>query len=261
MINAYSIAGINRLSETEKRKIFLHLVPDDLFHRFSLPPDLIDDLGNNLLFIEGKPGSQSLELRMYHEAGFRDPILYCHMIDTLNGQIHVLLYIMNDPHSPRFDIDIMPDGTKTEFGTKSRNLEEELRAMESGLLPGQIRRGLNILSEAVDSFEKFIENLGQKMYFNEPLYYHNAIIFEKYGFNYQSGKKRMETINTRFLEDKEVISKLGSTPFRRKEAQQSIFYRTWAIHDGILGEKFDGYTMYKTLEKKATVNTAPGIDW
>lgn len=261
MMNAYSIAGVNNLSEKEKREIFLHLVPQELFDRFSLPPDLIDNQGNNLLLIEGAPGSQSLELRMFHETGYQDPILYCHMVDTLNGQIHVLLYIMNDPDSPRFNIDVLPDGTSTRFGTRFRNLDEELRAMNAGLLPGQIRRGLNILSQAVTSFEDFIENLGQNIYFNEPLYYHNAIIFERYGFNYQSGKRRMETIHTRFLEDDSVISQFGSTPFRKPEAQHSIFFRSWAIHDGILGESFNGVTMYKNIGRKGSINTAPGIHW
>ena len=260
-MKAYSISGVNNLSQKERREIFLHLVPQELFDRFSLPPNLVDGQGNNLLFIEGEQGGQSLELRMYHQVGFQDPILYCHMVDTLNGQIHVLLYIMNDPNSPRYNIDVLPDGTRTKFGTKTRNLEEELRAMEAGLLPGQIRSGLNILSQAVTSFENFIENLGQNIYFNEPLYYHNAIIFERYGFNYQSGKKKMENIHTRFLEDENVINKFGSTPFRKPEAQHSIFYRTWAIHDGILGESFDGVTMYKIIDKKGRISTAPGIHW
>jgi hypothetical protein len=258
---AHSIAGINLLSENVKREIFLHLVPSELFDKFSLPPNLIDENGNNLLIIEGRSGSQSLELKLYHRAGFQDPILYCHLVDTLNGQIHVLLYIMNDPFSTRYNIDVLPDGTKTEFGTRTRNLEAELQAMQVGLLPGQIRRGLNLLSEAVDSFEIFIQNLGQNMYFNEPLYYHNAIIFERYGFNYQSGKKRMENIHARFMEDDSVLSQLGSSPFRRPEARHSIFFRSWAIHDGILGEHFDGVTMYKVLGRKGAIDTAPGIYW
>lgn len=261
MVDAHSIAGINNLPDAEKREIFLHLVPQELLDRFSLAPDLMDDQGNNLFWIHGKPGSGSLELKIYHQAGFKDPILYCHMVDTLNAQIHVLLYIMNDPFSNRYNTDVLPDGTPTEFGTRIRNIDAELQAMQAGLLPGQIRRGLSILSQAVVSFESFVQKLGHTRYFNEPLYYHNAIIFERYGFNYQVGKKRMETIHTRFLEDEEIISQFGTTPFRRPEAQHSIFFRSWAIHDGILGEHFDGVTMYKVIGQKGAVNTATGINW
>lgn len=260
-MDAYSIAGINNLPDQQQRDIFIPLVPKDIFERFSLPPDLIDEHGNNLLEIIGKPGGQSLELRMYHQAGFPDPILYSHLTDTLIGQVHVLMYVMNDPFSPRFDIDRMPDGTKTAFGTRTRNLEAELAAMQAGLLPGQIRKGLNILSEAVMSFEIFVQNLGHTMYFNEPLYYHNAIIFERYGFSYQRGRRKMEAIHNRFQEDETLIAQLGTTPFRRPEARTSIFYRTWAIHDGILGEKFDQVTMYKQVSHKSDITTTPGIRW
>lgn len=260
-MNAYSIAGINSLPPEEKRNIFLALIPSQIYERFSLPHNLIDQQGNNLLEIKGKPRGQSLELSVYHQAGFQDPIIYSHLADTLNGQVHVLLYVMNDPYSPRFNIDRMPDGTKTGFATITRNLEAELAAMQAGLLPGQIRRGLNILSDAVAAFEVFVQSLGNNIYFNEPLFYHNAIIFERYGFSYQSGKRKMEEIHRHFTEDDEVLKKLGTTPFRHSEARRSIFYRTWAIHDGILGERFDGVTMYKQIGKRSIVTTAPGIDW
>lgn len=260
-MDAYSIAGINNLPENQKREIFITLIPAEIFKRFSLPPDLIDHQGNNLLEISGKPGTQSLELRVFHQAGFQDPIIYSHLTDTLIGQVHVLLYVMNDPNSPRFDVDRMPDGTKTAFATRSRNLEAELSAMEAGLLPGQIRKGLNILSEAVSSFEDFVLNLGHTLYFNEPLFYHNAVIFERYGFSYQRGRRKMEAIHQRFQEDESLIAQLGTTPFRRLESKDSIFYRTWAIHDGILGEKFDQVTMYKQVGQKSIITTAPGIHW
>ena len=133
--------------------------------------------------------------------------------------------------------------------------------MQAGLLPGQIRRGLSILEEAVISFERFIENLGHNMYYNQPLYYHNAIIFERYGFCYQAGRRRMQEIHRRFNEDDELIAKLGNSPFRRPEAQNSIFFRSWAIHDGILGEPFPDITMYKMIHRQNSTNTAPGIDW
>jgi hypothetical protein len=62
---------------------------------------------------------------------FPDPILYAHLTDTMNGQIHILLYILNDPDSPRFDVDKMPDGTPTKFGILKRNVEAEIKAMRS----------------------------------------------------------------------------------------------------------------------------------
>jgi hypothetical protein len=260
-MEAYSIAGINSLPHDEKREIFVRLIPDEIFTRFHLPEDLIDKDGNNLLEIKGEPGKGSLELSLWHEYGFQDPLLYSHLIDTLNSQIHVLLYIMNDPDSPRFDVDVMPDGTRTMFATQQRNLEAELAAMAAGLLPGQVRRGLSILKDAVISFEQFIAHLGHNLYFNQPLYYHNAIIFERYGFNYQSGKRRMEEIHHRFEEDDALITRLDGSPFRNPAARTSIFHRSWAIHDGILGDPFPTITMYKALNKKAKVNTAPGIHW
>jgi hypothetical protein len=39
-------------------------------------------------------------MRLYHKVDFPDPILYAHLTDTMNGQIHVLLYILNDPMLP-----------------------------------------------------------------------------------------------------------------------------------------------------------------
>ena len=126
-----------------------------------------------------------MELALFHEADFPDPVLYGHLTDTVNGQVHVLLYVLNDPESPRFDVDKMPDGRPTKFGTLMRNIQAERAALEAGLAPGQVRRGPRLLNPAIIAFEKFVESLGHDMYFIEPLYYHNAVIFERYGFNYQ----------------------------------------------------------------------------
>jgi hypothetical protein len=260
-LKASSIASLNKLPHQEKRKIFLQLVPDEVFDKFNLRPNLIDEQGNDLISISGEPGSQSLEVSIFHEYEYEDPMIYCHLTDTLNFQIHVLLYIMNDPSSPRFDIDRMPDGTKTIFGTKARNLNAEKAAMDFGLLPGQIRKGLNLLSKAIDAFECFVKDLGHNIYFVEPLYYHNAIIFEKYGFNYQTGRRRMERIHTNFSIEKSYSSQLVDSQFRKPEAENSMFFRSWAIHDGILGEPFTYVTMYKMMGKKFNINTAPGLGW
>jgi hypothetical protein len=260
-MQTYTISGINSLTDAEKRGIFLPLIPAGLFERFSLPADLIDQDGNSLIVFSGHPGGQGMELFIYHQHGFKDPILYSHLTDTLLNQIHVLLYIMSDPTSPRYDIDVMPNGTETDFGTSNRNLTAEAAAMNAGLLPGQIRKGFNLLSEAVNSFEDFVLSLKHTMYFLEPLYYHNAIIFERYGFKYQTGKKKMEKIHQSFSEDQLLLAKLDGSQFRKPEAKNSIFFRSWAIHDGILGEPFSNLTMYKVLGQKDQINTAPDIPW
>src|SRR5512138_2413408 len=196
-----TIGGINKLPEKEKRAIYARYIPGELTEKFDL-----SDLAHNedLLQFRFASGSSDVEMCLYHQAGFPDPVLYAHLTDTLNGQIHVLLYILNDPDSLRFDVDKLPDGTPTKFGTLRRNLPAEQAAMRAGLSPGQVRRGLRLLQSAMVAFEGFITSLGHDMYFVEPLYYHNAVIFERYGFAYQVGKRKMERIHAGFQEGGEL---------------------------------------------------------
>lgn len=255
-----TIGGINRLSEEEKIKTYSQMIPQQLLDRFNLPA--IDSMRlRALLKFDFEAGSSDVEMSLYHEERFPDPILYGHMTDTMNGQIHILLYILNDPDSPRFDVDRMPDGRPTKFGTRIRNLEAEEAALFSGLAPGQIRSGLRMLSEAIASYETFIKDLGHDMYFIEPLYYHNAVIFERYGFTYQMGRSRMEKFNAGFSEGGDYFQLLDDSTFRKKGAENSIRLRSWAIHDGILGETFTNVTMYKRIDKPAGINTVPNIKW
>ena len=254
-----TIGGINKLTESEKRATYARYIPKELVQKFNLP-DLLED--TELLQFRFEPGSSNVDMRLYHQAGFADPILYAHLTDTLNGQIHVLLYILNDPASPRFDVDRMPDGSTTKFGTLMRNLDAEKAALQAGLAPGQVRRGLRLLRPAMAAFEEFIVSLGHDMYYVEPLYYHNAVIFERYGFAYQVGKRRMEGIQAGFQAGGELSQRLeGSNPFRSSKAASSIRLRSWAIHDGILGEPFTDVTMYKRVGKSANINTTPGCKW
>jgi hypothetical protein len=37
--------------------------------------------------------------------------------------------------------------------------------------------------------------------------------------------------------------------------------RSWALHDGILGEPFTGVLMYRRLGSPPVVDTAAGIPW
>ena len=254
-----TIGSLNRLPDDEKRAIYARYIPKELVERFDLP-ELTGR--KDLLQFRFAPGSSDVEMRLYHQPGFPDPVLYAHMTDTLNGQIHVLLYILNDPDSPRFDVDRMPDGSPTRFGTLTRNLDAEKAALEYGLAPGQVRRGLRLLQPATTAFEDFITGLGHDMYFVEPLYYHNAVIFERYGFAYQVGRRRMEQIHAGFQEGGDLYRALDSTnPFRSSRAASGIRLRSWAIHDGILDETWDGIKLVKRIGVKADVHTAPEVGW
>lgn len=254
-----TIGGINNLSENEKRSIYARYIPEALLQKFNIPEPT-----NNLqqLKFRCEEGSSDVEMMLYHKVGFPDPVLYAHLSDTLNGQIHVLLYILNDPESPRFNVDKMPDGTPTQFGIRRRNLEAETAALQAGLAPGQVRHGLHMFRQAMATFEEFIVSLGHDVYFVEPLYYHNAVIFEHHGFSYQIGRRRMESINLGFMDGGGLSQRLDdSSPFRSSNAGGSIRLRSWAIHDGIMGESFTNVTMYKRVGNFAEVNTAPGCDW
>ena len=257
-----TVTGINQLPVKEKREIYSRIIPQALKDHFNLSTDFFDDYGNDLLSFKFTAGSPSVEMVLKHQIDFPDPIQYGHLTDTLNGQIHILLYILNDPDSPRFDIDRMPDGQNTIFGTQTRNLEAEIAAMKAGLSPGQVRRGLRLLSKAILSFEDFVISLGHDIYFVDPLYYHNAVIFEKYGFAYQKGRKLMEQIQSGFSPSGDLIEKLdSSSPFRNPEFSSSIRLRSWAIHDNILGEPFSEVTMYKYVGEKAGINTCFDCTW
>ena len=254
-----TIGGINKLPEDEKRAIYARYIPKELIEKFNLS-NLTND--QERLQFRFAPGSSDVEMMVYHQQGFPDPILYAHLADSMNGQIYVLLYILNDPTSARFNVDKMPDGRPTQFGIRIRNIEAESAALQAGLSPGQIRHGLRAFQHALNAFEKFMTSLGHDTYFIEPLYYHNALIFERYGFSYQLGRRFMNEIQTDFGEGGELRKKLDdSNLFRSSKAANSIRLRSWAIHDGILGMPFTNVTMYKRVGISAHVNTAPNCEW
>ncbi len=257
-----SISAINRLPLPEKRRLYARFIPSELLRRFEIPVDFQDPDGRDLLTLRARAGAADVHVDLRHEFGARDPLLYAHLMDTVNGQIHVLLYVVNDPASPRFDVDVMPDGTPTEFGVFRRNLQAEQAAMRAGLAPGQVRSGLRLLSHSIASFEAFVSALGHELFFVEPLAYHNAVVFERYGFRYAMGRSLMERINEGFeAGGAQRMALDGSTPFRQPGAERSIRGRSWAIHDGILGQPYSGVTMYKQVGFAGEVTTFPNGIW
>jgi len=257
-----TIGSINLLPQDQKRAIYAKVIPPALIEKFQIDPSLIDDQGRDLFILNCPPNSTSAEISLYHQHGFRDPLLYGHITDTINGQLHILFYVLNNPKAPRFDIDRLPDGRLTQLGTKYRNIPAEIEAMNAGLSPGQIRRGPHLLRAALETFEVFIQSLDHDLHFAEPLYYHNAVIFEQYGFAYQKGRRLMQRIQSGFGHGGDLRPLLdGSTPFRQPQAAGSIRLRSWAIHDGILGEPFRNVTMYKQVGKQAGFSTCPDCCW
>lgn len=257
-----SIGAINKLPEHERRAIYLRFIPPVLLEQFGISGELTDSEGRSLAEFRFETGATDVVVELSHALGAQDPLLYAHITDTMNAQLHILLYVVNDPHSERFDVDRMPDGRPTHFGVDLRNIPAELDAMQAGLSPGQIRPGLRMLKHVIASLEDFAGFLGHTMVLIEPLYYHNAIIFERHGFYYLKGRRMMEDLHVGFLPGGELHSRLdGSTPFRNPAYANSIRGRSWALHDGVADEPFSGVTMYWRVGKPGHIETFPGASW
>lgn len=251
-----TIREINDLPRPEKQAIYRSLIPGWVYSMFDIDPT------GDLVRLRCPAGSNAVEISVFHAAHVTDPVLYLHMGDTFNAQLAVLMVVVNDPASPRFNVDVMPDGTPTQLGTNMRNIPEEIRAMRAGLAPGQIRRGLRIFRTAVPLFDAFVARMGHPLYFVDPLFYHNAITFERYGLAYARGGQKMHEIHREFLPGGTLHAHLdASTPFRAPDAWRTVLGRSWAIHDCILDRLFDGVQMYKQVGKNATTRTFPDAVW
>jgi hypothetical protein len=259
-VQLFSLHQINSLAEPVKSQIYRSLLPLTTLKQFGIDPDTLSDAdGQRLVTFTCPPGSGTVEVDVRPVYAFPDPLLYLEIADTRLNQIEVLLFVINDPASERFQTDRDWRGDRTKFGMLRRNVPEEARAMAAGLAPGQVRRGLRLTSTLLPLFETFVDKLSHDYYLVEPLAYHNAILFERQGFNYVHGLRRMQWIDAEFRPGGELYAALdGSTPFRTPEAWRTVRGRSWAIHDGILGEAFHSIRMYKRVGYNAGVDTFPG---
>lgn len=257
-----SIRGINKLPDEEKRAIYSTLIPEWVFTDFEIDPVTHEYQGHQVIHLVGHPGSRAMELSVRRAATDRDPLLYINMADTFNNQLLVLLVVVNDPNSPRFNVDVDQYGNPTNFGTTGRNIPAELAAMNAGLAPGQVRHGLRAFKRSVPVFEEFVSRMSHDIFFIEPLAYHNAIVFERYGFNYLRGLQEMNRIHKEFQPGGELHQRLTpDNPFRQPDAGETVRKRSWAIHDGILGHPFTGFQMYKRIGIDAGINSFADSRW
>ncbi len=260
-----SIQEVNALPREVAEALYARLVPEELLDRFAInPATLCNRDGARLVRITAPADQPWARVEVRSTPEDRDPAL---LVDVEMSPLSVpeLAFVqITDPTGPRFAIDRDPDGRDTLFGTAARNVEEERRAMRVGLAPGQVRRGLRLLSRVLDSMGTFCSLIGKEIYLIEPLFYHSAILYERRGCGYLLGRDVMEEIHAGFADDGVLRGALdGSTDFRGPDAAASVRGRSWALHDGV-GQGLWGGTgigsvkMYKAAGRSAGVNTFPG---
>ncbi|ABA88891.1 hypothetical protein Pcar_1647 [Syntrophotalea carbinolica DSM 2380] len=257
--NVGSLRGLNGLPRKQKENIYRDLIPPSLLSddrrsgsdqgepsiRYICPPDL---------------GLVRVEVR--RTPADSDCLFFMQAADTPYGQLELTLCIINDIDAPRFNIDRDAEGRDNCLGTLTRNIPEEIRAMEAGLCPHQVRPGLGLFRDFMGRFDRFAAWLGMDTMVAEPLSYNTAILYEQLGFDYLTGYGFMKWIDREFQPGGELARRLdGSTPFRQPDMGQSVRGRSWAIHDGILRCSWDGIRIYKTVGRTAAVSTFPDGRW
>jgi len=251
---------VNALPEDEREALLAVLLPPRLLERFSVDPETFrgPDGIRRVTFTCPK-GMPFFEVDFRRSPGDRDAIYFLDISSSPYGQMEISFVIVNDPDGDRYNIDLDEEGRATHFGTALRNIPEEIRAMRDGLAPGQVRRGLRAMPEMVSCWEAFFAKLGHRFFFLEPLGYNSAILYERNGFQYLSGKEGMVRIDTGFRAGGPLQALLdGSTPFRMPGQEKTVRGRSWAIHDGILGKPWESPKMYKTIGVHAGVSTFTG---
>jgi hypothetical protein len=253
-----NIHDLNQLEEGVKERVYSLLIPDQVFEQFAIDRRSFTNRdGERVVTFKTPPRGTFAIVEVREFPQDQDCIFFLEIEDTAFFKIDINFLIINDPRGPRFNTDIDEIGKRTKFATVRRNIPEEIKAMEAGLAPGQVRRGLRLLKHFVPLAVAFVSAMGQDMIIVEPLAYNNAIVFEGYGFNYIRGRRKMVEIHEGFQPGGEFFEKLdGSTPFRQPGAEKTVRGRSWAIHDGILGEPWRGIEMYRLVEP-ADVCTFP----
>jgi len=258
-----SILDLNALPWTLREQIYVRLVPEELLARFGIVrATLRNGTGERPVKIAAPDDASWARVELRDTRDDRDPVVLIDISMSAFGVPELTFVQINDPGSPRFGVDRDPDGADTLLGTVSRNLAEEARALDEGLGPGQVRRGLRMLGRVLECMDAFCRLLGREFYLVEPLFYHTAILYERQGCDYLMGRELMDEIHAEFLEGGTLHRRLDdSTPFRRRGLEASVRGRSWAIHDGVLtgplAGGWSGVKMYRVPGRRSAVATFP----
>jgi hypothetical protein len=261
-----ALIHINALDLSEKEAIYRGLIPPRLFELLSIP--LNGDSAGRVRII-APDGLSLARIEVRSNPYDRHTVFFLDIAETHYHQMELSFCIINDPVAPRFAVDVDENGADNCFCTLGRNIPEEIRAMHAGLYPNQASRGLRMFGEFFGRLERFVDALGMEMITAEPLTYDNAVRYERYGFDYLSGRRLMLAIDWEFRPGGALFRKLdGSTPFRQPGMERTVHGRSWAIHDGILGSKhgeppaneilaagWDDVRIYRMVGRPAAVKT------
>ena len=254
-----SLAAINRLDVPEKEALYASLLPRRLFETLQFDPaTLCNRAGDRLVQVIAPEGLSFVRIEVRARPEDTDVVFFAELADTQFHQMELAFCIICDPAAPRFAVDVTEAGAVNYFSSQGRNRQEELRAMQAGLFPHQTRRGLRMFGDFFALAERFTDSLEMEMIVAEPLSYDNAIRYERYGFDYLTGKRLMLEIDRQFQPGGRLYQRLdGSSPFRMPGMEQTVRGRSWAIHDGILDEPWDEIRIYKMIGVDAGLNTFP----
>lgn len=254
------IRTINALAYNAKQRIYRTLVPPELLGRLGINPILWRGSGHTVELL-AEPDTGKVNISINNPEDPHDAYFVLELQDNATNGIDLNLILLNDPFSEKFGIDVDPAGKATQWGTMTRNLAEEERAMRAGLAPAQVRAGMGFSREVLQQLDVFLALSARQAVSLEPLTYVSAWIFEKRGFAYVRGHKLMDDIHREFQPGGRLHAALdGSTPFRQPDAWETVRGRAWAIQDGILesiGERWRDLRMIKIVGKHAGVVTFP----
>jgi len=132
----FTLRDINALEETEKERIYREILPDSLFERFRISGEtFLGADGERAVRFITPAGLGVVRIHVRGNHRDRDDAFFLEIADTHYHQMELSLCVINDPSSPRFDVDVDEHGRDNCFSTMGRNIPEEIRSMEAGLYP------------------------------------------------------------------------------------------------------------------------------
>ncbi len=261
------ITRLNSLPEKERNEIYKLLIPGEILKVFEIDPESGMNPKGELVIRVVSPEQNKCEasVEVKGDPQDQDPIYYIEVSDSQDlDQLRWDFIWINDIRQSRYNTDVTADGQSRWLKWTSRNIPEELRAVQAGLAPGQVRPGLRLMDEVNQGLDRFCGALGLKSIYMEALFYHNAITYERHGFRYFEGGNLMRFIHNEFRPGGKLFKRLDDSPFRKKGFYHSVRGRSWAIHDGILEDggdpEFKSWVspkMYKMIGKYFQVDTFP----